>query len=106
VSVPEEKWFEVVAYFKPEEGKEVVHQGDRIFICGNFDKVTIAQITEVYGNEPKTVARIKSAQAALKVLGVDKGLVVTDSVRFMKLREVVDQDVLAQLNEGKKMVMH
>ena len=103
---PEEKWWELVSYFKPGEGKEYLHQGQRIFICGNIGDVTLAQVGEVYGNERATIARIQAAKAIMDHLGFNKGLVVTDSVKFVKLREVVDEGTLAQLNKSKEQMVH
>lgn len=101
---PEEKWFELVAFFKPEEGKEVKHKGQRIFICGDVNEVKVLQITEVYGNEAKTMARLKGAYEIMKKMEIDKGIVVTDSVKFVKLQEVVDPETLERLHANQKMV--
>lgn len=103
---PTEQWWELVSYFNPGNGKEYRHQGQRVFVCGNIGDVTIAQINEVYGNERATVARIQAAKQMLDTLGVDQGLVMTDSVRFVKMRQVVDEATLVQLNEKKEGMMH
>jgi hypothetical protein len=103
---PTEQWWELVSYFKPEEGKEYRHDGQRVFICGNIGDVTVAQINEVYGNDMATVARIKAAKQILDTVGVEQGLVMTDSVRFVKMRQVVDEATLVQLNEKKQGMTH
>lgn len=106
MSEPKETWWELVTYFRPEEGKEYVCEGQQVFLCGDIGDMPVAQIAEVYGNEMATMARIKAAQEVLRVLGCEKGLVVTDSVKFVKLREVVDEATLAQLRESKQMAVH
>lgn len=101
---PDEKWYEVSAFFRADSEKVVEHKGERIFLCGEVGDVTIIRIQEVYGNENATVARIKAAQEMMQVMGIDKGIVVTDAVKFMRLNEVVDEGTIQQLNSGKMTV--
>lgn len=101
-----DQWWELISYFKPEEGKEYRQRGHRVFICGNIGDVTVAQINEVYGNDQATVARIQAAKQVLDTLGIEQSLVVTDSVRFVRMRPVQDAATLAQLQEKKEGMMH
>lgn len=101
-----EKWYEVVSYFNSDDAVLITHDGNQIYICGEVEGVTVIQVSEVYGNEQANIARIKGAQKVMEHMGIQKGIIVTDAVKFVKLREVENQDLIDKMNSDKVESIH
>jgi hypothetical protein len=96
-----EQWFELVTYFDPEQIRSFdiqQTQGHRTFIHGLIDDMTVVEV-------PSTMspAKVQEYGVALGEMGI-KALIVSDNVRFMKLRTCSAQEceLLDEKDTSKK----
>jgi hypothetical protein len=101
-----DQWHEVVAYFDGSEEKVLEHKGHKTYVRGSIGDVVVAQISSKLG-EGTVVQRaaMEMAKQAMSVAGVQDGLIIPDTVQFMRLKPV-DEGTAAKLEKERQGSQH